>query len=97
MNVTTQASYFTITFTRGTCGAVDRGPSHYLKVAGSSHAVSNVLCPWARHLTSIVSLYPGLNGELLGIWARLSRRLFSQAAPGEARRGYVLGGQNRGS
>ena len=31
-------------------------PSRNLKVAGSSLAVSNVLCPWARHFTSIVSL-----------------------------------------
>ena len=42
--------------------------SRNIKVASSSPAVSNVLCPWARHFTSIVSLYPGLNGELLGIW-----------------------------
>ena len=35
-------------------------PSRNLKVASSSPAVSNVLCPWARHFTSIVSLYPGV-------------------------------------
>ena len=32
----------------------------YVDCRGSSPAVSNVLCPWARHFTSIVSLYPGV-------------------------------------
>ena len=46
--------------------------SRNIKVAGSSPAVSNVLCPWAKPLYQLYLSTQGLNDELLGICARLS-------------------------
>ena len=60
---------------------MERGPSRNLKVAGSSPAVFNVLCPWARHFTSIVSLYPGAKwGATWDMGPLVAPTLCSQAA-----------------
>ena len=44
------------------------GRDHFFKIMGLSPAVTNSLCPWARHFTSIAPLHPSdIWGTVKGI------------------------------